>query len=287
MLSRSPGYCNREFCFLAIGTHDQVYIVARQCYNNKCLFGFYKRQHFIKMQKFTGVAEQERVLIGGVASKITGGGGGRAGGLFHFVFCLFRAASSACGSSQAKGWIGAAAAGLHHSHSNAGSLTHWSRPGIDPMSSWILIRFLSRWATMRTPKIIVGLLSKYNLRVKWSNLRYTVVYDCLTSPVKIQYFSSSLEGSILAPSISSPSPHPPPPQVAICRRSSPRNGKKTKKEKKRKIQARFPMLSNMTATRHPWPTFIRIEIDENKLKLQIQFLSFTSYTSCAQITTWG
>ena len=71
--------------------------------NNKCLFGFYKRQHFIKMQKFTGVAEQERVLIGGVASKITGGGGGRAGGLFHFVFCLFRAASSACGSSQAKG----------------------------------------------------------------------------------------------------------------------------------------------------------------------------------------
>ena len=36
-------------------------------------------------------------------------------------FCLFRAAPVAHGGSQAKGRIGAAAAGLHHSHSNMGS----------------------------------------------------------------------------------------------------------------------------------------------------------------------
>ena len=59
----------------------------------------------------------------------------------------------------------AAAASLHHSHryarsepclwptytaahSNAGSLTHWKRPGIKPASSWMLVRFVSaepRW----------------------------------------------------------------------------------------------------------------------------------------------
>ena len=36
-------------------------------------------------------------------------------------FLLFRAASMAYGGSQASSQIGAAAAGLHHSHSNSGS----------------------------------------------------------------------------------------------------------------------------------------------------------------------
>ena len=71
------------------------------------------------------------------------------------VFLLFRAAPVAYGSSQAKGWMGATAAGLHHSHSNIGyatytiahgntrSLTHWARPGIEPSSSWMLVGFTS------------------------------------------------------------------------------------------------------------------------------------------------
>ena len=36
-------------------------------------------------------------------------------------------------------------------HSNAGSLTHWVRPGIEPASSWILFIFITKWATMGTP----------------------------------------------------------------------------------------------------------------------------------------
>ena len=28
-------------------------------------------------------------------------------------------------------------------HSNAGSLTHWAKPGIEPMSSWILDGFIT------------------------------------------------------------------------------------------------------------------------------------------------
>ena len=80
---------------------------------------------------------------------------------YSFFFFLFRAAY---GSSQ-RGQIVAAAAGLCHSHtrseaasvtyiagcSNAGSLTHWEKPGIEPTSLWILVVFLTCWATMGTP----------------------------------------------------------------------------------------------------------------------------------------
>ena len=58
-----------------------------------------------------------------------------------------------CGSSQVRGWTGAAAAGLHHSHSNARSLRHWVKQGIEPTSSWILAGFLTHWAITRIPII--------------------------------------------------------------------------------------------------------------------------------------
>ena len=55
-----------------------------------------------------------------------------------FFYCYFRATSAACEGSQDRGQIGAVAAGLCHSHSNARSLTHWVRPGIEPATSWFL-----------------------------------------------------------------------------------------------------------------------------------------------------
>ena len=57
---------------------------------------------------------------------------------FFFFPPLFRAAPTAYGGSQARGWIGAIAAG----HSNARSLTRWARPGIEPETSWLLVRFI-------------------------------------------------------------------------------------------------------------------------------------------------
>ena len=45
-----------------------------------------------------------------------------------FFFFLFRPIPAAYGSSQARGQIGAASAGLHHSHSNARS-----EPGLQPI----------------------------------------------------------------------------------------------------------------------------------------------------------
>ena len=57
--------------------------------------------------------------------------------IFFFIslfLCLFRAIPAAYGGSQARGWIGAVAAGLHHRHSNAGSEPHlWPTPQLTPM----------------------------------------------------------------------------------------------------------------------------------------------------------
>ena len=44
--------------------------------------------------------------------------------IYIYIFCLFRAAPTAYGGSQVRGWIGAVTAGLCHSHSNAGSKLH-------------------------------------------------------------------------------------------------------------------------------------------------------------------
>ena len=74
--------------------------------------------------------------------------------LIFFFFCLFRATHMTYGSSQARDWIWAAVAGLHHSHSKIGfylspvcdlhhSSWHWVGPGIKPASSWILIGFIT------------------------------------------------------------------------------------------------------------------------------------------------
>ena len=36
-------------------------------------------------------------------------------------------------------------------HSNAGSLTHWAMSGIEPVSSWMPVRFVNHWATTGAP----------------------------------------------------------------------------------------------------------------------------------------
>ena len=67
-------------------------------------------------------------------------------------FFFFRAAPMAFGGSQARGQIRAVAAGLYHSHSNSGSLTHWPRPGIEPVSFMDTSQIRFRLAKTGTPK---------------------------------------------------------------------------------------------------------------------------------------
>ena len=72
---------------------------------------------------------------------------------FFFVF-VFRAAPAAYGGSQARGPVGAVDASLHHSHSNAGSLTHRVRPGVESSSSRILVRFVSAAPRRNSPVVL-------------------------------------------------------------------------------------------------------------------------------------
>ena len=77
-----------------------------------------------------------------------------------FCFCLFRAAPTAYGSSQARGRIRAGyscqpipqpqqhqiwATFLTYTtaHHKAGFTSHWARPGIEPMSSWVLVGLIT------------------------------------------------------------------------------------------------------------------------------------------------
>ena len=101
--------------------------------------------------------------------------------LFIYLFLLFRAAPLTYGGSSARGWTGDTAASVHHSHkqcqicavsvtyttvcSNARSLTHWMRPGIEPPSSWILIRFITHRVTTGTPWLLVFLYSFSNIYI--------------------------------------------------------------------------------------------------------------------------
>ena len=87
--------------------------------------------------------------------------------LFFLFFCLFLGLHpQQYGGSQARGLIGAVATCLPQSHSNSGSkpclwptpahgnaisLTHWERPGIEPTTSWFLVRFINHCTTMGTP----------------------------------------------------------------------------------------------------------------------------------------
>ena len=41
-------------------------------------------------------------------------------------------------------------------HSNTGSLTHWLRSGIEPTSSWILVRFIPHWTTKGAPTLQIS-----------------------------------------------------------------------------------------------------------------------------------
>ena len=94
-------------------------------------------------------------------------GNGGAISFFLFPFVVSRASPAAYGGSQARGsdrscsrrptpqpqphGIQAASATYTTARGNAGSLTHWARPGIKPTASWILVRFVNLWATKGTP----------------------------------------------------------------------------------------------------------------------------------------
>ena len=65
----------------------------------------------------------------------------------------------------------ATAAGLHHSHSNTGSLTHWARQGMQPSSSWSqrgVLNMLSHRGTPQPWTFIWGWLFPTVHAMRWN-----------------------------------------------------------------------------------------------------------------------
>ena len=88
---------------------------------------------------------------------------------FFLSFCLFRAAPTAYGGSQARGQIRATPQPQQHqiraesvthitAHGNVRSFTHWTRPGIEPTNSWFLIGFISAVPQRKLPSFTHWLL---------------------------------------------------------------------------------------------------------------------------------
>ena len=86
-------------------------------FHNAVIFTEHKRNIMeAKKKKKKGIGAQDRIE-----------GKGRGWKVFlrsYFIFLLLRATSASYGSSQVRGRIRAAAAGLHHSHSNVESEPH-------------------------------------------------------------------------------------------------------------------------------------------------------------------
>ena len=94
--------------------------------------------------------------------------------LILLSFFFFKVVPTTCGGSQARGLISATAAGLHYSYSNTRSeprlwhihhisrqcriLTHWARPGIKPVSSWIQVGFISTEPRWELPDSLLTIL---------------------------------------------------------------------------------------------------------------------------------
>ena len=53
--------------------------------------------------------------------------------------------------------IGASSVIYTTAHGNTGSLTHWARPGTEPVTSWFLVGFVNHCATTGTPHILTEL----------------------------------------------------------------------------------------------------------------------------------
>ena len=84
-------------------------------------------------------------------------------------------------------------------HGNSRSLTHWVKPGIEPVSLWILFRFVNCWATVGI-LLSLSLRTHFPLYLQEKNSRCFVLHEqalvfpsTFTTGVKCQT-SRSLQG---------------------------------------------------------------------------------------------
>ena len=71
-------------------------------------------------------------------------------------------------------------------HSNVGSLTHWVRPGIEPASSWILVRFVT---TEPQRKLQISAFKNKTIKFQnWQHKSIILQINCMFSSFFIFFF---------------------------------------------------------------------------------------------------
>ena len=88
--------------------------------------------------------------------------------------------------------IWAASATYTTAHSNARSLTHWARPRIEPLTSWLLVEFVNHWATMGAPNLHI-----LKLCVSFSYYVSSLLYFIARFLPELSRFSDFTDQSIL------------------------------------------------------------------------------------------
>ena len=78
---------------------------------------------------------------------------------------------------------------LHYSSGQRQILNSWAKPGIELASSWILVRFVNRWATKGTPSIFSSFFDQL--------LGFVFFFNSKNSLVPGEGFSSPLLGWIM------------------------------------------------------------------------------------------
>ena len=142
--------------------------------------------------------------------------------IYLFIFCLFRAASVAYGRSQARGWIGAVAAGHSHRHSNVGSAActdeahgnarslmlkeakDWTCVVVD--TSWVRYP----WAKTGTPWVPLWDYQRASLDGVWGTSQIVVshvlvssaLFLCRTCPARLEFPYASPFYLLLFPALS-------------------------------------------------------------------------------------
>ena len=108
--------------------------------------------------------------------------------LFFFLFFLFTSAPTTYASSQTPSQIGAAAAGLRHSHSKARSKLHlwptslWQHWILNPLSKARdkTCTFTAHWATIETPYRSFFIPYERHFKVKgWQDNFFPTFRECV------------------------------------------------------------------------------------------------------------
>ena len=69
-------------------------------------------------------------------------------------------------------------------HGNAWSLTHWARPGIEPETSWFLVRFITNKPWQELPKLTLNTCGRLLLQLVVISWNISILFSIFAIPLR-------------------------------------------------------------------------------------------------------